>query len=218
MASQRIVNSYPGIVNFDNLTTHQEINIINSAMIIENGIFSKSKNHFQLVSQKTEKIFEFNIKQNELLTHGQTIACLQEDNYKTETGGIIYYSTSYQGGKKKRNAKKVFTGFLYWVPEATYALTSLQFDTLPFKDGNYIKEGTPLYSNVVAVSGYVNLDKDNSEVIIKPGELYQLSDSNCLFDTTNRFVEEGELLFAEQTTILVQKLSYLEFLNIDILI
>ena len=63
----------------------------------------------------------------------------------------------------------------------------------PFKDGNYIKEGTPLYSNVVSVSGYVNLDKDNSEVIIKPGELYQLSDSNCLFDTTNRFVEENFL-------------------------
>jgi DNA-directed RNA polymerase subunit beta' len=210
LASQRIVNSYPGIVNFDNLTTHQEINIINSAMIIENGIFSKSKNHFQLVSQKTEKIFEFNIKQNELLTHGQTIACLQEDSYKTETGGIIYYSTSYQGGKKKRNAKKVFTGFLYWVPEETHQLNSASIEKIKKKNGDFVTKGTTLAPDISSkIDGFIEIDEQNKELIVKPGELYQLNTNlTNPIDNFNRFVEPGELLFPN---LIIQKLSYLEF-------
>ena len=46
IANQRIINNYSGIVNFDNLLSNQEINVINSAMIVENGIYSKTSNDF----------------------------------------------------------------------------------------------------------------------------------------------------------------------------
>ena len=210
LASQKITSKYPGIVNFDNLSDNQEISVINSAMIIENGLFSKKSNSFELDSSKTRKLFQLNIKHGELLTHGQTIACLQDNSYKTETGGIIYYSTSYQGNKKKRNTKKIFTGFLYWVPEETHQLNSVSMEKIKVKNGDFVKKGTCLLPNIFSkVDGFVEIDSQNCELIITPGELYQITTypknniNNC-----NRFVEVGESIFPN---IVIQKLSYLEF-------
>jgi DNA-directed RNA polymerase subunit beta' len=109
IASQKIINNYSGIVNYDNFEENREINIINSSMIIENGLVEKtssSPDNLKLTSSETEKIFQLHVKQNELLKHGQTIACLKENAYRTETGGIVYYSTTYSDNKKKRSTKK----------------------------------------------------------------------------------------------------------------
>jgi DNA-directed RNA polymerase subunit beta' len=217
IASQKIVNTYPGIVNFDNLTTNNEINVVNSAMIIENGTFSKVSNEFELISQKTKKTFQLSVKPNELLTHGQTIACLKEDAYKTETGGTIYYSTVSQGGKKKRNTKKIFTGFLYWLPEETHQLTSKKMEELKVKNGDFVKKGTVLLPGISSkIDGFIEIDTQNYELVIKPGELYQINthskndvnNLNSLRNLGNRFVKPGESIFSD---IVVQKLSYLEF-------
>merc|ERR1711934_185624 len=94
---------------------------------------------------KNKKLFKLTIKPNEPITHGQTIACLKEDNYRTETGGIIYYSTLYVGNKKKRNTKKIFNGFLYWVPEETHQLNSLSLEQLKVKSGDFVKQETSLF-------------------------------------------------------------------------
>jgi DNA-directed RNA polymerase subunit beta' len=189
---------------------NQEINIINSAMIIENGTVSKASNNFELISPKTKKTFQLTIKPNEVLTHGQTIACLEEDAYKTETGGTIYYSTVYKGGKKKRNTKKIFTGFLYWLSEETHQLTSRNLENIKVKDGAFVKKGTVLLPNISSnIDGFVEIDTQNCELTIKPGELYQLNTRNKNdINNCNRFIKPGELIFSD---IVVQKLSYLEY-------
>lgn len=215
IASQKIINNYSGIVNFDNLAVNQEINIINSSITIENGFLTKRSDgfdNFVLTSLKTEKLFQLSVKENELLKHGQTIGCLIEDNYKTETGGIIYYSTAYQGNKKKRNTKKIFAGFLYWVPEETHQLNSSILEKSKITDGSFVTKGTTLLPNVHSkIDGFVQIDEDNSELVIKPGELYRIDKSYGIsINKNNRFVKPGELLFQN---IVIQKLSYLEFLN-----
>ena len=217
IASQKIINNYPGIVSFDNLLNNQEINVINSSMTVENGFISKTEgnfDNFELTISKNKKLFQLNVKQNELLKHGQTLACLKEDIYKTETGGIIYYSTAspLPGNQKKRSTKKIFTGFLYWLPEETHQLGSLGIEKINFKAGNFVTKGTTILPNVFSkIDGFVQLDENNSELVIKPGELYQITESQKnSIDTFNRFVKPGEILFSN---IVVQKLSYLEFLN-----
>ena len=217
IASQKIINTYPGIVNFDDLVNNQEINIINSSMIVENGFIRKTEDKFdsfELTTSKNKKLFQLNVKQNELLKHGQTIACLKEDIYKTETGGIIYYSTNYPlpGNQKKRSTKKIFTGFLYWVPEETHQLGSLDAEQINFKDGHFVTKGTSLLPNVFSkIDGFVQISDQNSELIVKPGELYQITkNQKASIDTCNRFVQPGEVLFSN---IFVQKLSYLEFVK-----
>ena len=215
IASKKIVNSCPGIVNFDNFVSNNEINVINSSIIIENGLVLKSsetRDTLELITSNNKKFFQLTVSQNELIQHGQTIACLKENVYKTETGGIIFYSTIYPGNKKKRITKKIFSGFLYWVPEETHQLSSLNFEKIKLKDGNFITKGTEILPNVYSkIDGFVQMAETTHELIIKPGELYQITkEQKNQVESYNRFVKPGELLYSN---ILVQKLSYLEFIN-----
>ena len=59
----------------------------------------------------------------------------------------------------------------------------------------------------------MQFDKNTSELIIKPGELYQLSGNINLLEKSNGFVEAGEVIRTESSTFIVQKLSYLEMQN-----
>jgi hypothetical protein len=67
------------------------------------------------------------------------------DNYKTETGGIIYYSTAYSPNKKKRNTKKIFAGSLYWIPEETHQLNSSLIEKIKVKNGNFVSYFVSFY-------------------------------------------------------------------------
>merc|ERR1711907_643803 len=53
IASQKITNSYSGIVNFDNVSNNREINIVNSSMVIENGLLKKIPNKFDIFELTT---------------------------------------------------------------------------------------------------------------------------------------------------------------------
>jgi DNA-directed RNA polymerase subunit beta' len=215
LVNQKIINKCSGIINFNNFSSNREINITHSSVVIENGVMLNEAgnfNNFELVSAKTKKLFQLTVKQNELLKHGQTIACLKEDNYKTETGGIIYYSTSDPGNKKKRKTKNIFAGFLYWIPEETHQLNSSNIKKINIKDGHFVTKGTLLAPNLYSkIDGFVKIDDQNLELVIKPGELYQINFSQkTKLHHKNRFIKPGELIFSN---IVAQKLSYLEFLN-----
>jgi DNA-directed RNA polymerase subunit beta' len=216
IASQKIVNKYPGIVNLQDVGGKTELKVITSSMIIENGIIAKtSENHtFELQTPTDQKTFQLNIKENEILTHGQTIASLNDNSYKTDTGGVVYYSTDLAKTKRKRSAKRIFTGSLYWVPEETHKLTTQELENLHVRNGSFIQKGAPLFSNTRSNSeGFVHLDSQNSELVIKPGELYQLNNfSTTNEDKLNRFVPAGELLFSD---LIIQKLAYLEFITFN---
>jgi len=214
IASQKIINSYPGVVNFENLSTNREIMVINSSMVIENSLSVESNSNFEnfeLILPNEKRLFQLTVKQNELLNHGQTIACLKEDLYKTETGGIVYYSTIEPRNKKKRSTKKIFTGFLYWVPEETHHLSPSNIEKIKHKDGTFVTKGEQLLPNLFSkIAGFVQVDELNSDLIIKPGELYQLNENEL--NVTEKFVNSGELLFPTKD-IIVQKLSYIEHLK-----
>ena len=221
ISSQKLLNKHTGIVNLASVSRTGEIKIINSSMILENAVVSAAAtttvvDHLELFTPMAKKHFQLSIKENELLKHGQTIATLLDDSYKTETGGIIYYSTSNLGNKKRRNTKKIFTGSLYWVPEETHNLTTTDIENLFSKDGDFVKKGTTLALNVVStINGILHVNEFNSEIVIKPGELYQITGSLLpSVERTNRFAEPGEIIFVKpHTNIIIQKLSYLEFID-----
>ena len=213
IASKKIVNTYPGIVYFDKTSITEEIKIITSAMKVENCIvrkFDKKPDIFELATAQTKKRFHLNIQNNQQVTHGQTIACLEDNTYKTETGGIIYYSTVNFTNKKKHSTKKIFTGSLYWVPEETHKLSTTDLEKIKIQSGDFIQKNTYISSNnFTQISGFVDIDQANSELIVKPGELYQIEEIKNL-DKINRFIKPGEVIFSH---ILIQKLSFLEFVN-----
>ena len=218
IATQKIFNKYAGIAQFTKDSENKTaIKLINSSMTLENALISESTGQndiLKLSTLKSEKIFHLHIKQNDLVHHGQTIASLADEGYKTEVGGMLYYSTTHPKQKKKRKTRQLFSGFLYWIPEETHTLNSNDFEILKLKEGTFLKEQTQLSPTLTTrCSGIVQLDKSNSELIIKPGELYQLKDSLTFDEKDNHFIEKGEILVTQTKKIIVQKLSYLEYLT-----
>jgi len=217
IASKKITNKYPGIVNLRNFTNKNEIEIINSSMVLQNGTVCQSPDQTDTLKIETAEstlIFNLHVKNNEQVTHGQTIACLNEDTYKTTTGGIVYYSTDPITSKRKRSAKRIFTGSLYWIVEETHNLNGVDTELYDIQivDGTYVTKGTEIFPNILAsISGFIHVDEYNSELVIKPGELYQIT-GLPLSSTKreNRFLHPGETMFSDLT---VQKLSYLESHN-----
>ncbi len=212
VASQKLLSKHNGIVNLEKFQNRGEIKIINSSVVIQNARVLKTKDSFEsLEIDQLQNPFRLIVKENSNLVHGQTLASLTEDSYKTETGGIIYYSLTNTNPEKKRNMKKIFMGALYWISEETH---QLKLDSLlfPVRSLNYINKGTEIYPGITTtVSGFVHIDEENSELVIKPGELYKL---NKLDDTSkiNRFLKPGTLLFSR---IVIQQLTYLEFITFN---
>ena len=147
LASQRIYNNYPGLLNFDTTPHDGEIKVINSSMILENGMVTKS-NTLSLANSKATKEFTLCVKNGELLKHGQKIASLTDDLYRTKTGGVIFYSKIQTNNKKKRATKKIFTGSLYWIPEETHQLSFIGSENLKIKEGCFIKKGTQILPSI----------------------------------------------------------------------
>ena len=217
LASQKIINKYGGITNFDNLDSKGEIQIINSSVTVENAIIQNTEvAHpiFKISHEGSEKLFQLNVKRGELLSHGQTVARLIDSQYSTQTGGVVYYSTDFSKNKKKRQTKKAFTGFLYWVSEETHNFPSEKNYQLNVKTGDFVKKGTDLGVNLHAnSSGYIHVDPESNEIIIKPGELYAVNDFHTNIEhLINRFVKPGELIFSN---IFAQQLSFVEGLEIN---
>ena len=217
VASQKIVNSVSGFATYNEKPLQDGIRVLNSSMILENGIVFKSPGQTDILrirNSKIEKKFKIHIKPKEPLKSGQTIASLEENAYKTETGGILYYSISNLKNKKHRKSKKLFTGSLYWIPEETHLLEAEELEALMPGNGKFFKKGNQSFSNIIPrISGILHVDVDSSEAVIKPGELYQLNNENAFIDKNNKFVDAGTLISTKTRKVLVQKLSYLEFLE-----
>ena len=56
------------------------------------------------------------------------------------------------------------------------------------------------------ISGFIEINEQTSELVIKPGELYQIDNNQKkILGRSNRFIKPGESIFSE---MVVQKLSY----------
>ena len=217
LASKTFVNKYSGIVSFDDVHSKGAVNIINSSMVLDNAIVFKNKDEHPVLELKTsagKSCFKLHVKNNDLVTHGQTLASLVEEEYKTESGGILFYSTYNPLNKRKRGIKKNFRGSLYWIPEETHFVNSGDVQNLSVQNGSFVKKGTQVLPNVFTnLCGFLQLNSTNTEIIIKPGELYK-TDTFLIRekDKVNQFLYPGDVLFSN---IFIQKLSYIEFINIS---
>jgi len=221
VSSQTIVNKFPGIVNLNKLKQSGEIKILFSSLILENANIKEFKDKTKILKLNTvegSKNFQLYVENEATLKHGQKVASLLDNGYKTETGGILFYSTDQDDLKKKKNKKQAFMGSLFWVPEETHSINNIDEQTLFVKNGSFVRKNTLISSDIYSgINGFVHINETENEVIVKPGELYQaekiLIPSN---ERVNRFVQPGECFFQKdplQTK--AQKLTYLEIISIN---
>ncbi len=214
LVCKKIFNNYPGLVNLDEFDKTGEIKIMNSSMLIKNVSVDEKAETLSLKTKNYKKDFHLLVQRNALLKHGQTFAVLKDNSYKTKTGGTIFYALDNNLGKKRRTTKKVFTGSLYWLPEETHQLASSELQTIKVPNETFVEKGTVISSNITAkTSGLFQIDDINREITIKSGELFNLKNvPKTKIEKTRRFIKPGEFLFSK---ILIQKLSFLEFLTIN---
>ena len=202
IAQKQISNTFPGIIKFTKSNNKTGINILTFSLILQNGNIlnnttSNSDNNILELNNKQQ--FQLKVKHNETLHHGQTIALLNDDSYKTKTGGILTYNLERKFNRKKRKGtSKIFSGSLYWIPEETHYVKSLALlEKLKLKNGNFIKEGTEIIPNkLTKFGGILQINALTQEIVIKPGELYKINESEAkITNRNNGFIKAGESIF-----------------------
>jgi DNA-directed RNA polymerase subunit beta' len=218
IAQKQIRNNYPGIVHFNSKSGTKQIDILNFSLILKDAILRKNNNlksNEIFLETINNKKFQLQVSPNEPIKHGQAVATLLDNTYKTKIGGTVTYNLERQfNPRKKRNSSKTFSGSLYFIPEETHELdNSTLIDQLQIKNGSFVEKGEILMGDLVAqTSGVLQIDISTQEIIIKPGELFKLSKFKIKkTELKNNFVKPGEFI---APNIIAQSLVYTEFIEL----
>lgn len=220
LAKNCVSNKYPGVAYLTETTQGQGLNILHHTLLLKKLRGEKRENGTYMFTLNTngpnQTKFHLEAEPGSTLKKGDTLAILEDSLYRTEVGGIITYTIEKnQNVKRKKTLRKLFSGSFYWIPEETHQQkTATLFKARKVKNGTYIPSGTEIFPNVFSkVGGLVYLDEMEQSVVIKPGELLNLSKLNLTnFNKSNRFVKPGEVIIPNR--LIAQKLVYLEFFEI----
>ena len=220
IAQKQILNNYAGIVKFSKASARNEIRILNFSLILQNAkvlLFNNSTSGKKNILKFDDgKEFHLEVKHNKAIQHGETIATLVNNSYRTETGGTVTYNIEKKFATKKRKGPgKLFSGALYWIPEETHYIESpTLFEKLKAKNNNFISKGTEIIPKIFTkVSGILQINTAGQELSIKPGELFKINSTECnSMERSNGFVEPGNPIISD---IIAQRLVYVEFIEIN---
>lgn len=217
LASHALVSTTSGIVKFEYKQKTQLLKILNVSLLFNNAKLVAEKNSFllKLLTKNNEKSFQLTVKNREFLTQRQTIAVLEEDMYKTKTGGIICYDIEdSKNTKKLKNTRKLFSGALYWIPEETHTLNTSLLNSLTVKLNTIVKAGSELWPGTYTqLTGLVQLDTLSQELVIKSGELFVVTDEQLKQKiNVNCFIKPGEYI---TQSVVAEKLCYSELIEIS---
>nr|QXI87081.1 RpoC2 [Sargassum graminifolium]QXI87220.1 RpoC2 [Sargassum graminifolium] len=198
----KVQNSFQGQNNFKIFLENNNLEILHCKIYL-------SHNH--------EIILKPKLFQNRIFS----IGFLQNNKYKTKTGGYFYISNYYKPNLLKSNEinklnyKLKFGSTIFYIPEAKIQTNTNKKD-FKFKDGSYIERHQEIFPNYFAtIAGFLKLEgeKQIKYVTIKPGEKYLLKDNIDFFRTLNEQVYFPGEFAGNQFSIKV--LSYLEIVTND---
>ncbi len=215
-----LINKYSGVAKLDLHSKVRKINIRHYSVALKNTtVYQDDDQNFvlRIISKRKRHDFQLGDILNRVLKHGETLGTLKTDAYKTKTGGFVTYDLDKpQISKKRKNVKKIFSGFLYWVPEEIYNPSNLThfFPSPKVKHGTFIQDGFEIGANVFSkAKGLAEVNELENEIKIKPGELYDINELDLPnFENYSRFVKPGEFIIPGK--VIAQRLVYLEFLEI----
>ena len=215
-----ILNNYSGFAQLSLNSKARRIDICHFSVSLKNVIVQQDENQnyiLTIISKRKRHNFDLGDVFDRVLKHGETLATLKTDAYKTKTSGFVTYDLDKpQISKKRKNIKKIFSGFLYWVPEEIYNPNTLThfFPSPKVKHGRFIPDGFEVGPKVFSkTKGLAEGDEIENEIRIKPGELYDINELKLPnFENYSRFVKPGEFIIPGK--VIAQRLVYLEFLEI----
>nr|QCI04155.1 RNA polymerase b'-subunit [Anotrichium furcellatum] len=231
IARNKLISTHRGLIqliqNTDNKASAKVLLVTSSKSFKNCQVWidrsSDSVNYILDIASKDKFILKNNFSKR--IVNNQVIADLMSNAYKTKTGGIIkYLDMSVLKSKIKHNEKDVYDitgeGYILWIAEETHIINK-DISLLLVSHGQFVEAGTEIIQNVfVNNSGVLEvIQKDGvvREVVVKPGNLYKVNDSNLLQVDNNGskyrgFLRPGEHILGD---IYIDKLAYWEYIQIQ---
>jgi len=213
----KIINLQPGYIQVSNASTsqvQQTIKIVNISQIFQNCTINKlcrSENKLHYLLKCKNLIYDLNFNAESFLTHESSnlpikFTTLITNQFKTLTGGIIYYTEEINRTQKYQtkigihfyqHIKRINHQSVIWLTEETY-LPNCENSFLLISDNNFIPEKFEIIpGHFSKTSGLVKLSiKKNivQEINIQSGSLYEVVNLKNTEEFTNQVFYPGELL------------------------
>lgn len=144
----------------------------------------------------------------------QVIAELNDDHYRTQTGGTVKYAGVETGKSrgKKQGYEVTQGGTLLWIPEECHEVNK-DISLLMVEEGQYVEAGTEVAKDIFCQSsGIVEVVQKNDilrEMVIKAGDLHMLDEPPAV-DADGQLLQPGTELFPGFT---ISELKYGEYVD-----
>jgi DNA-directed RNA polymerase subunit beta' len=199
----------------------KEIEVITASVLLDQAKVRaevhQNREQYIIETQDNQR-FALKIAPGSKVGNHEIIAELLDENYRTNTGGIIKYSglEVAKRGKAKQGYEVTKGGTILWIPEESHEVNK-DIGLLIVEDGQYVEAGTEIVKDIFCQSnGIVEIHQKNDilrEVIIKPGELH-LGDYES--DIADLAMNDAQLIVPGQSVIAgvdVTELKYAEYVE-----
>lgn len=183
LAQTKLVSSSGGVIRM--IPNSREIEVITASVLLDQAkvkVESDNGREQYIIYTADEQRFLLKATPGTKVQSSQVVAELIDNQYKTETGGIIKYAGVETGkGTRKQGYEVIKGGTLLWIPEESHEVNK-DISLLAVEDGQYVEAGTEVVKDIFAQSsGVAEVVQKNDilrEIIIKPGEIHLLDEPN----------------------------------------
>jgi DNA-directed RNA polymerase subunit beta' len=197
LAETKLVTANGGVVRLT--PGKREIDIITASVLLDEALVrieSTGGREQYVIYTTNNQRFLLKATPGTKVLNNQVVAELIDDQYRTQTGGIIKYAgvEVAKRGKAKQGYEVTKGGTLLWIPEECHEVNK-DISLLLVEDGQYVEAGTEVVKDIFCQSGgIVEVVQKNDilrEIVIKPGELHLVDEIPAAFVTEGQLVYPG---------------------------
>ncbi|HEY9649400.1 MAG TPA: DNA-directed RNA polymerase subunit beta' [Coleofasciculaceae cyanobacterium] len=205
LAETKLVTANGGVVRLT--PGKREIDIITASVLLDQArvrVESTGGRDQYVIYTTNNQRFLLKATPGTKVVNSQVVAELIDDQYRTQTGGIIKYAgvEVAKRGKAKQGYEVIKGGTLLWIPEECHEVNK-DISLLLVEDGQYVEAGTEVVKDIFCQSaGIVEVVQKNDilrEIVIKPGDLHLVDEVPPAFLTEPQLVYPGTEAIPELT-------------------
>jgi DNA-directed RNA polymerase subunit beta' len=197
LAETKLATASGGVVRLTE--GKREIDIITASVVLDEArvrVESTGGRDQYVIYTTNNQRFMLKAAPGTKVLNNQVVAELIDDQYRTQTGGIIKYAgvEVAKRGKAKLGYEVVKGGSLLWIPEECHEVNK-DISLLLVEDGQYVEAGTEVVKEIYCTSGgIVEVVQKNDilrEIVIKPGSLHLVDEIPAAYLTEGQLVYPG---------------------------
>ncbi|MCP9809973.1 DNA-directed RNA polymerase subunit beta' [Cyanobium sp. HWJ4-Hawea] len=205
LAESRLVSEYGGAVRLrESAGDSREVQIVTASLTLKDcKLLGESTHSGELwhLEGKDNIRYRLNTIPGSKIGNGEVIAELNDDRFRTQTGGTVKFAPGLSI-KKARSAKNGYEvskgGTLLWIPQETHEINK-DISLLMIEDGQWIEAGTEVVKDIFSqTAGIVTVTQKNDilrEIIVRSGKLHLVADSKTIARFADgKMVNPGEEL------------------------